>query len=161
MTAPPSVGLAEAARLCGCSVSTLRRRRDDLLRQGATQTDRGWSIPIPALIALGLMPNSTPPDGVAPRTVTPVMTPPAETPALDALRQQLADTERRLLEAQHRAALAEAVAEERGRALDAERAALRLLTTTPHGSPSPVEPAAAAPAPVDPAPRKWWTRRPR
>ena len=62
MTPPvggPTLGLAEAAKACGVSVSTLRRKRPELVAHGAAQTAKGWRIPVTALIALGLMDRTT------------------------------------------------------------------------------------------------------
>lgn len=174
---PPTVGLKEAARVAGVSVATVRRRREQLVEYGATASEEGWAIPIPALVAVGLLDRSTPPRegaGAAPApTATPTPATP-EDPQLEALREQL-DAERRArTEAEHRARLAEVVAEERGRALEDARLALRALTAGPaaatHAPPSPAEapPAAAQPSPVPqphPAaerprePRAWWGGR--
>ena len=55
----PTLGLAEAAKACGVSVSTLRRKRPELAAHGAAQTATGWRIPVTALIALGLMDRTT------------------------------------------------------------------------------------------------------
>jgi hypothetical protein len=106
---PPVVGLKEAARVCGCSIATVRRRRAALAEHGATQTGAGWTIPIPALVAVGLLDRVTPPDRVLP-SETPGTTPPTDTALIAHLRAAL-------LSAEHRAELAEAIAHERGRAL--------------------------------------------
>lgn len=151
----PVLGLAEAAKACGVSESTLRRRRPDLLAAGATQTSKGWRIPIPALVELGLMPRVTAPDSPQqPRqeAVTAPATQSPTEPLLEALRAKLADAEKR-------AAVAEAIAQERERIIEAQALALRMLTpgpTTPQEQP--------APAPEQPAeqpreqPGRWWRR---
>lgn len=126
MTGGPVLNLADAARACGLSVSTLRRHRDVLIAHGATRHDASWAIPISALIAAGLMPSVTPPDAPPPDGVTPVMTPHDDAP-MTALRDALAEAERRAVDAERRAAIAEAVATERERIIDAQALALRLL----------------------------------
>lgn len=51
----------EAAQRTGLSVSTLRRRRDDLRTHGATQHANGsWSIPIDTLVSLGMLDRIAP-----------------------------------------------------------------------------------------------------
>jgi len=58
----PTVGLHEAARITGKSVATVRRRRAELTKLGATSTKDGWTIPIPALVAVGLLDRVTGPE---------------------------------------------------------------------------------------------------
>lgn len=129
----PTLGLAEAAKACGVSVSTLRRKRPDLEANGAVQTDKGWRIPVTALIALGLMARTTDAPHETHRDIplTPTMTPSSDalTEELDALRSKLAAAEQR-------AAVAEAVAAERDRTIQAQAMALRMLEAAPinHGS---------------------------
>jgi hypothetical protein len=137
------MGLAEAAKACGVSVSTLRRKRTDLEAHGAAQTATGWHIPVTALIALGLMERVTAP----PSHDTPSGTLTGE---LDALRSQLAAAEQR-------AAVAEAIAAERERVIQTQAMALRMLEaaktpalpTPPAPAPMPAEgPLTAPPAPL-------------
>ena len=53
---PAPLGLKEAARTAGVSLSTLRRRRSDLISHGATQhSDGSWEIPVATLIGLGFL----------------------------------------------------------------------------------------------------------
>jgi hypothetical protein len=127
------MGLAEAAKACGVSVSTLRRKRTDLEAHGAAQTASGWHIPVTALIALGLMERVTAP----PSSDTPSDTLTGE---VDALRSQLAAAEQR-------AAVAEAIAAERERIIQTQAMALRMLEATK--APAPAVPGADAPAPTD------------
>lgn len=124
----PLLGLAEAAKACGVSVSTVRRKRPELAAYGAAQTAKGWRIPITALIAVGLMSRTTDADSARRHDAptTPVMTPPTNgandvlTGEIDALRMKLA-------EAEQRAAVAEAVAAERERIIQAQAMSLRML----------------------------------
>ena len=162
----PTLGLAEAAKACGVSVSTLRRKRAELEAHGAAQTAKGWHIPVTALIALGLMGRTTDAHHEARQDspLTPTMTPPDDAliAQLDALRTALADAERR-------AAVAEAVATERERTIQTQAMALRMLeaskTPVPSTPSAPVEPTEMAP----PAPSvegtktatkgRWWPFR--
>lgn len=173
MTPPsggPTLGLAEAAKACGVSVSTLRRKRPELEANGAAQTAKGWRIPVTALIALGLMDRTTDTrhesqrdsQRDSPMTPAPTASADALTAQLDALRTALADAERR-------AAVAEAVATERERMIQTQATALRMLeaSKTP-ATPMPTTPTEPAESPV-PAPRSedpkhapkraWWPFR--
>lgn len=78
--AGPVLGLGEAARACGVSTSTVRRRKDALVQAGATVSDRRWSIPVAALIQVGLMPRVSPPDAEP--------GPPVQADELDELRER-------------------------------------------------------------------------
>lgn len=141
----PTLGLAEAAKACGVSVSTLRRKRPDLEANGAVQTDKGWRIPVTALIALGLMSRTTdtPHETHHETPATPVMKPQSDalTEELDALRSKLAAAEQR-------AAVAEAVAAERERTIQSQAMALRMLeagaSKPPVATPGPPTMAPAA-----------------
>jgi hypothetical protein len=126
-TKSPVMGLAEAARVCGVSVSTIRRRRAELEKLGAAQTAGGWQIPVTALIAAGLMERTT-----APPETPSVDTPgtPRDTPLLpinETLRQELEALRSQLVEAERRAAVAEAVAVERERIIEVQQTSLRML----------------------------------
>jgi hypothetical protein len=66
-------GLAEAARVCGVSKPTVRRRKAALVRAGAVADDTGWRIPPSALVAVGLL--DTPVTPLPVRSVAPVDTP--------------------------------------------------------------------------------------
>lgn len=130
------MGLAEAARECGISVSTLRRRKESLIEAGATVTPKGWQIPIPALVSLGYLGSTTPPPATFQETpMAPATEPLFENPRdtalaeLDSLRARLADAERR-------AAVAEAIAGERERVIQAQAVTLRMLERGSSGSPS-------------------------
>lgn len=162
----PTLGLAEAAKACGISVSTLRRKRPELEANGAVQTARGWRIPVTALIALGLMDRTTDArhEGRHDSPVMPTMTPPDDAliAQLDALRTALADAERR-------AAVAEAVAVERERTIQTQAMALRMLESskapasdTPSAPVKHTEKAPSVPTveATKTAPkRSWWSFR--
>jgi DeoR/GlpR family transcriptional regulator of sugar metabolism len=117
MSSQQTFTLNGAAKLTGYSLPTIRRRLDALQKAGATQQDGVWVIPLSALHTAGLMvkldSNETPND-----TGQSLV---ARTPnEIDALRAQLA-------EALQRAAVAEAVASEREKALERADLAMRML----------------------------------
>nr|WP_014235125.1 hypothetical protein [Arthrobacter rhombi]AER68058.1 hypothetical protein [Arthrobacter rhombi] len=133
----PTLGLAEAAAACGVSLSTLRRRRDDLRALGATDGPKGWSIPVPALIELGLMDRTTAPAGGHHETpLEPAMTPPVE-PRADALAGELAALRQQVADAERRAAVAEAIAAERERIIEVQATALRMIEGARQGPSEP------------------------
>jgi len=110
----PAITLAEAIRRCTCSESTLRRKLKADAIEGAQRGDTGWSIPIRSLISAGLLAPTTAPDDIEQQ-------PAIADAELGKLREQNADLRRR-------AEVAEAIADERGLALDDARLALRALT---------------------------------
>lgn len=128
--------MKEAANVAGVSVSTLRRRREDLIGAGADISADGWQVPMTALVACGLI------AGEGPQREQPGGRPQMQSQEasdmsaqLEELTAQVRDLEREVSEWRRRAEVAEARAEERGRALDAlqvaneaERMALRMLT---------------------------------
>lgn len=158
--------MKQAAEVAGISVSTLRRRRADLIAAGAHITPEGWKVPMTALVACGLIAGEGPTP--ASRTVSVATRPPhdlhspAHTQQLADLTAQVHELEREVAEWRRRAEVAEVRAEERGRALDTlrvanetERMALRMLTAGTSTAPqmqSPPDPAQpvkeAAPAPT-------------
>ncbi len=128
---PADLGLKEASRVTGISLSTLRRRRSDLRKAGATQhADGTWSIPVHTLITLGML------DKVG--STSPAAATPTERPFDPPTWDQVASLRDQLSDAQQRAAVAEAVAHERGNALDDARRTMRMLetrTVTPSAPP--------------------------
>lgn len=157
--------MKQAAQVAGISVSTLRRRRTDLIAAGADISPDGWKVPMTALVACGLIAGEGPEAASRPASVTPR---PGEghedsrqAHQLEELTDQVRELEREVGEWRRRAEVAEARAEERGRALDAlrvanetERMALRMLTAGASMAPSaqfPKEPAPPAEE-VTPAP---------
>lgn len=143
--------MKQAAEVAGISVSTLRRRRTDLIAAGADISSDGWKVPMTALVACGLITGEGPEAASRPSSVTPR---PGESHGasgqngqLDELTAQVRELEREVGEWRRRAEVAEARAEERGRALDAlrvanetERMALRMLTAGTSTA-APVQPA--------------------
>ncbi|MFF8604099.1 helix-turn-helix transcriptional regulator [Streptomyces sp. NPDC015232] len=67
-TTRPMLNQREAAAACGVSRSTIRRRREAGLLPGSVEDpDRGWLIPVEALLAAGFTLNApAPPDAAAP-----------------------------------------------------------------------------------------------
>ena len=153
--------MKQAAQVAGISVSTLRRRRTDLVAAGADISPDGWKVPMTALVACGLIAGEGPEAASRPAPVTPR---PGESHGaseqsrqLEELTAQVRELEREVSEWRRRAEVAEARAEERGRALDAlrvanetERMALRMLTAGTSIS-APVRPAQEPTPAVDPA----------
>jgi predicted DNA-binding transcriptional regulator YafY len=172
----PTLGLAEAAKACGVSVSTLRRKRPDLEAHGAAQTATGWRIPVTALIALGLMSNTTdaptepPSPRYAPDTLDALQARlDAQQTELDSARERRDALRSQLAAAEQRAAVAEAIAAERERVIQTQAMALRMLeapkTPATPMPPAPTEPAESpSPAPSKEdhkhAPKRaWWPFR--
>lgn len=160
--------MKQAAEVAGVSVSTLRRRRTDLIAAGADISPDGWKVPVTALVACGLIAGEGPDVASRPASVTPrpreAHEASGQSHQLEELSAQVRELEREVGEWRRRAEVAEARAEERGRALDAlrvanetERMALRMLTVGT-STPAPVQPAqestpAADPATPPPAPQ--------
>lgn len=126
-TNAPTMGLAEAAKACGVSVSTMRRRKDLLVAAGARITDKGWKIPIPALVSLGLMDSRTAPEDTAPAVdVEPTTVAPDDRAGSQAIAE-VEELRRLLAAAEARAQVAEAIATERERIIEIQAQALRIL----------------------------------
>lgn len=123
----PGYGLAEAARICGVSKPTVRRRKAALVRAGAVADETGWVIPPRALVAVGLLegvPEAPVPSSrsLSPVTRLPVAVPatPADTPAGTGDvpgAARVAELEAEVAVLRERLAAAEARAEERDRCL--------------------------------------------
>ncbi|MFC8793366.1 helix-turn-helix transcriptional regulator [Streptomyces cinereoruber] len=66
-TSRPMLNQREAAAACGVSRSTIRRRREAGLLPGSVEDpERGWLIPVEALLAAGFTLNApAPPDAVS------------------------------------------------------------------------------------------------
>lgn len=157
---PPVFTMREAAEVAGVSVSTLRRRREDLIAAGAGITESGWQVPMTALIGAGLIDGEGPRrEEAAPETVSETKDEPQKDEQRDANRsarveellEALRETERQRDEWRRRAEIAEAVSEERRHSLDAlraanesERLALRMLTAGDSPRPRPTAPEQAA-----------------
>ncbi|MEU9457160.1 hypothetical protein [Streptomyces sp. NPDC048277] len=154
----PVLGLKEASKVATVSLSTLRRRKDELVAAGATVTDDGWQIPISALVSLGLMDRVTPGESGDHSGDTVSATQPDGSPTpsdtrdisdvvaeIEKIRARLEDAERRASQAEQRAAVAEAVAVERDRLIEHQERALRMLEAGsrppgPTGPPPPHPP---------------------
>lgn len=122
-----------------------------------------WMIPLADLLAEGFTPGggrtfndldatpiSTQPHTPMGQTVAPAETPHTEvTPSveLEQLQSKLDEVERQHSEMLRRAEVAEAIAEERGKALDDMRVTLRMLE------------AGQTPVSTVDAPQRWWSRR--
>ena len=158
--------LKEAARSCDVSAQTIRRRlRDDAFPNATKESLDGvetWQIPLGDLLAAGFSPTS---DGrPAPSEPTPTPTTdvvderPAPVQAIDV--DKVAELRAELVEAKHRAELAEARAEERQRSIDIlERQVLMLMPgpAAPTVDDGPV--VLTEPVPEAPLRKKSWWRR--
>lgn len=143
--------MKQAAQVAGISVSTLRRRRSDLIAAGADISPDGWKVPMTALVACGLISGEGPEAASRPSSVAPrpggSHGASEQSGQLEELTAQVRELEREVGEWRRRAEVAEARAEERGRALDVlrvanetERMALRMLTAGT-STVAPVQPA--------------------
>lgn len=130
--APPSVSQSRAAELCGVSTTTIRRYRQSGRLEGCEPDEQsgGWQIPIPSLVAAGLLKRSSPADTVTAKRVERDKSPHEVTPQT-ALEARISELEAALAQAQQRAAVAEALASERDRTIQAQELALKALTTGP------------------------------
>lgn len=160
-------GMKRAAEVAGVSVSTIRRNRELLREHGAVLDPDGWKVPMSALIASGLMRRTTPPDQPAPA-------PRGDQASIEMpVPERVRELERELLDERHRRELAEerqraaeAVARERGEALEDVRTAMRMLTAGPITAETkvPETPVSQHLAPEQtahdskPVRRGWWDR---
>ncbi|GAB2903788.1 hypothetical protein GCM10027027_19470 [Neomicrococcus lactis] len=108
---------------------------------GTKITDKGWQIPIPALVSLGYLSGTTPASDIPPEKpmtslVEPSVKPPVETPSNEVEELRL-----KLVEAETRAQVAEAISAERERIIQVQAAALRMLERGTSDTPTktPVE----------------------
>lgn len=106
-----------AAKLTGYSAPTIRKRLPDLQRAGAVMAGDSWAIPLSALHAVGLMVKV---EGQVSRKVEGQSFPLETRQEIEALRGALSAAETR-------AAVAEAVAEERLQALQRADKALLMI----------------------------------
>ena len=119
----PAVSLAQAVELTGKSKSTIRRRKQELLEHGAKADSEGWSIPVPALIAVGLMGNTTPADTKR-DTTTPSGVSRNDT-------QQMADLQAQLARLEERAKQQEQLISQLKDQLNDKEHAIKLLEAAP------------------------------
>ncbi len=158
----PTFTITDAATSCSVSRKTITRKLPELAGHGAAKDDDGvWRIPVEALLAVGLHPGRSLPEGAssAPRQVAPAPLPvrAAEQDTITIPRDRWDDVRIRL-------ARAEAEASERGLALADARLALRALTAGPSTALRPsaastaedlavdTGPAGASPVPTPTAP---------
>lgn len=136
----------QVADACRVSLRTVSRWLDRHELEGARQDDEGvWLIPRAAI--LGKLPTGAPGEP-PPAGPLPAIGSPKNADELERLRAEVSELRRR-------AEVAEAVARERGDALEDARLALRALAA---GAPTPTSTPAPAPGPVDAPRRRWWSR---
>jgi DeoR/GlpR family transcriptional regulator of sugar metabolism len=114
MSTEENYSINAAAKLTGYSVPTIRKRLPALKKAGATQRDGAWNIPLSALHKVGLMVK------VEGGNVSGK----AQEGEVETLRRENS-------ELKTRAAVAEAIAQERGEALADFRNAMRQLEARP------------------------------
>ncbi|MYV70399.1 helix-turn-helix domain-containing protein [Streptomyces sp. SID2131] len=187
-TARPLLTQREAASACGVSRSTIRRRREAGELPGCVQDEeRGWLIPVEALLAAGFRLNApAPPEDAAPAGPVAPAAGPVSAGAVGedvaALRAELERERRAHLEARHQAELAAAEAGHLRTQLAAKethiedlRTALRALAPAPERAaiepsthpgtqagvvvPGQVQPERAVPADAEAGPEAETRRR--
>lgn len=145
---PMTLSQGEAARVCGVSQATLRRARRAGRLPGATQGDGGgWRIPVSDLIGAGFtvdrVGRDTPREGVRDTATT----------HPEGASQEIADLRLLLAESERARAVAEALADERGREIERADRMLRLLETRPAPPPQAPQPTPSpAPQPIPETP---------
>lgn len=115
--------VATAARECGVVEKTIRRKLEQLEQHGAERSDDGqWVIPWAALHAIGLHPGK--PSGPDKSTGQPSMSSGLDQ---DSARERIEQLERQLRDEHVGRVLAEQVAAERERIIQAQAQTLRIL----------------------------------
>jgi hypothetical protein len=148
MTSEQVYSINGAAELTGYSLPTVRKRLPDLQKHGAIQVQGRWQIPLSALHQAGLMQRVT----VNPDREAIVAAFRAET------MTEVETLRKRVSEAEQRAAVAEALAEERQRSLDRADRALLALEQKLTAPPTFIASAPASPEPSQ-RPRRGWLER--
>lgn len=135
----PTFNLAQAAKVCNVSPSTLRRSRDRLLEGGATFHDRSWKIPLSALIYAGFTPSAPSSDrswkAVSDRSVIGQKETP-ENPAAQELDELRTEVQRLT----HALEIAEVKNDGLERIIETQQLALRALEKAPSDPTPPAEP---------------------
>ncbi|WP_075836012.1 MULTISPECIES: helix-turn-helix domain-containing protein [unclassified Rhodococcus (in: high G+C Gram-positive bacteria)] len=157
-TERPRWSASEAARRCGVGRATIQRALDAGRLPGAVRTDKGWQIPLEALLAAGYTPDRpSAPDQPTPPQASPAREHHRAAPAPDLEHAQrvaeleaLLATERARADLEHaRRMAAEALAAERAERVADLRHALRMIESAPPEHPTE-QPASTAPDPVTP-----------
>ena len=144
-TERPMLTFSEAAHAASVDRRTIRRWKDGGKLPNAVMVEGVWRVPVEDLLAAGAQLHApTPPDEPDP-------TPPPD--ELERLRAEVAEYRRR-------AEVAEAVAEERGAALDDARLALRALTAGEEARRDRFtwQPDDVTVTPPPEKPKRWWRR---
>lgn len=159
----PTLTMSEAARSCGVSRSTIRRRLENGDFPGSHKDAGGsWRIPVQDLIQVGLNPGRpSPPDQVS----APVER--AHTETMSVPVSEWSTLNERLAEAERGRAIAEARLDERAQVVDALRMTVRAIemrdpTANSSTLDSVVDLTEDRPGPTPtaaPQPRRWWRKR--
>ena len=155
----PSWSVQQAARECGVSVATIRRRLKDGSLPNAEQGARGaWTIPVTDLIAAGLNPGQPSPPDHSQRVVTD-LTQAADDHGHDYVQRAssqvdgYAQLEQKLLSEQREVEHLRTQVDTLQNNLDDLRTAMRMLEAAPADrSKAPPEPATAAESAATPEP---------
>ncbi len=149
MTDRPSFTLSEAADATGKTKKTMRRRLDagdfpNAYREAGPGNSNSWPwrVPLEDLLAAGFQLHEPTPPDVEPE--------PQETPAPAVDADQVAELKAENSELRRRAEVAEAVADERAKALERADLALRALTAGPTTSTAPEAESDDPPTPPEP-----------
>lgn len=140
------LSLKEAAKVCGVSPQTVRRRKERLEAVGADTSGSGWHVTLDQLIAVGL---------------TTKVRGDRETPSL---QQRLDHAEAVAREATQKVEGLEALLAAKEQVIETQAQALRLLETArtpPEPTPPPAEPEEPAPDNAEPPTeqkRGFWAR---
>ena len=148
------LSLKQAAEVAGVSVATLRRKRARLQEVGAVCEPGGWHVSTVHLAAVGLLDQSAQKTRLEP----------VNERLRDSVERELEALRERVVEAEKRAAVAEAVAAARLEVIETQRQVLRLLEAAPSSASQASKEASAreepdaAPRASAPAPqaRRWW-----
>ena len=144
-TERPRWSASEAARRCGVGRATIQRALDAGRLPGAVRTDKGWQIPLEALLAAGYTPDRpTAPDQPTPKPARPARerhraaaAPDLEQAQRVAELEALLAAERARADLEHaRRVAAETLAAERAERVADLRHALRMIESAPTEHPT-------------------------
>lgn len=116
------LSVTEAAKACGLSRGTIYRHMEKLEGYGAIHEGKGYRIPFSALVATGLAPRVSPPEHPEQEKE-----PSPRGSEIERLEKELAEAKEKIAQLTFAKALAETLASERERVIEAQERALLLL----------------------------------